>query len=612
MNHDELFDRLREEGSALISLPETGTGTGTGVRQGLFSHPTRVVMARNISEVKPAFGALEEWTGRGGYAAGFVCYEAAAAFDSCMETFLAEGFPLLGFSFYEQPPEEVELPHCNDDARVTKSIPEWSESEYRERIAAVRAELFAGNIYQANLTFRCRAPLSVEPETLFVNLVSRHPVPFAAWLNFHDFKVLSLSPELFLESDGSRVSSSPMKGTARRHPVAERDRAAAAALAADPKNMAENLMITDMVRNDLGRVCRAGSVVVDPLFHVDTYATVHQMISTVHGELRAGTGLFELFRATFPPASITGAPKVRAMSVIRANESSPRRIYTGTVGCFFPGGICRLNVAIRTLVCSGGTVETGIGGGITYDSDAGDEWREALLKSRYATEMFPEFELFETMRWTKREGFVLLAEHIRRAEESQAYFGRPVRAGEIGRALERLLPKLEAYPSGACVKFLLGRDGGVRTELSPPRLPNWNGLPLRVLISDDRTEPENVFLYHKTTNRNFYDSRFHAARQAGFHEVLFCNTRGEVTEGAISNLFLRKGGRWFTPALECGLLPGLRRAERMRELQAEEASLTLADLTSADEVIVGNSLRGDGSVAELVTETGKTFRPVTG
>jgi len=594
MEREELIARLREDGTVLASLPGSGWG--------LFCAPAELVIARSVSEVEPAFRALEEWTGRGGYAAGFVSYEAAAAFDPCMETHPNEGFPLLAFAFYERPPDRIEFPDCGGSAFVSALQPEWREAEYRERIAAVRAELFAGNIYQANLTFRCRAPLAVEPEALFLSLLSHHPVPFAAWVNLAGVKLLSLSPELFLESDGTRIASSPMKGTAPRRPVAAEDRAAAVALARDSKNRAENLMIVDMVRNDLGRVCRPGSVTVDPLFHVDTYATVHQMISTVHGELLPGTGLFDLFRAAFPPASITGAPKVRAVSVIKANEKSPRNIYTGTIGCFFPGSVFRLNVAIRTLTVAGGTVETGVGGGITYDSEAGDEWREALLKSRYATNAPPEFEVFETMRWTPGEGFAFLAEHIRRAEESQAYFGRPVRSGEIKSVLDQLLPELQAYQAGACVKFTLDRLGRVRTELSPPRQPDWSGLSLRVLISGERTDSSDVFLYHKTTCREFYNTRFHAARESGWHEVLFFNEKGELTEGAISNVFLRKGERWFTPALDCGLLPGIWRAARMREWNAEEAHLSLRDLLDADEVVIGNSLRGDGHVAELSRE----------
>lgn len=594
MELDELTARLREAGTVLASLPGSGWG--------LFCAPAEVVAARSVSEVEPAFRALEAWTGRGGYAAGFVSYEAAAAFDPCMETHSPEGFPLLAFAFYERPPERIELPDCSDGALASALQPELSETEYRERIAAVRAELFAGNIYQANLTFRCRAPLSAEPEALFLSLLSRHPVPFAAWVNLCGIKVLSLSPELFLESDGTQIASSPMKGTAPRRPIADEDRAAAAALAHDPKNRAENLMITDMVRNDLGRVCRPGSVAVDPLFRVDTYATLHQMISTVHGELLPGTGLFDLFRAAFPPASITGAPKVRAMRVIKANEKSPRRIYTGTIGCFCPGSVFRLNVAIRTLAVSGGALETGVGGGITYDSEAGDEWREALLKSRYATCAPPAFEVFETMRWTPGEGYAFLAEHVRRAEASQAYFGRPVRRGEAESVLSQLLPELQAYRGGACVKFTLDRLGRVRTELSPPRRPDWQGLPLRVLISKERTGSSDVFLYHKTTCREFYNTRFHAAREAGWHEVLFCNEKGELTEGAISNVFLRKGKRWFTPALECGLLPGIWRAVRMREWNAEEAHLVPGELFEADEVILGNSLRGEGRVAELCVE----------
>lgn len=602
MNDIELISLMRRDGTVLATLP----GENDCFCTGLFLEPFMILEAWSIPEVESVFTEAETLLGEGCHIAGFISYEASPAFDREQKVLPDGQFPLLRLACYRKSPERIRLPYRNDFVLKTAFIPELRKEEYTARINKIHENIVAGNIYQANLTFRSEAPPVHNPEQLFLNLQTRHPVPYAAYLNLCGLKILSLSPELYLETmDGRHVSSSPMKGTAKRSPIPERDRKIVENLAADPKNLAENLMITDMVRNDLGRICKRDSISVDPLFHVDTYNTVHQMISTVHGGLKDNIGLFELFKATFPPASITGAPKISAMKVISENEKSPRRVYTGTVGCICPDRTFRFNVAIRTLTCYHDRVETGVGGGIVYDSGADSEWQEALLKCRYATYALPDFQVFETMRWTKREGFVLLDEHIRRAETSQVYFRRRFIPGAVEEALERMCPELEsnpAYRDGACVKFLLEYNGRVKVELTPPRKPEWRGLGLRLLLASERTDSDNVFLYHKTTNRNFYDTRYQAVRQSGFHEMLFLNRKGELTEGTVSNVFARKGTRWFTPELECGLLPGIWRRRQIEILNAEEKVLFPADLMDADEIRIGNSLRGTGVAAYLENE----------
>jgi len=244
---------------------------------------------------------------------------------------------------------------------------------------------------------------------------------------------------------------------------------------------------------------------------------------------------------------------------------------------------------------------------VVYDSTPEAERREALLKLRYATCDTPEFEVFETLGWTPGGGFRHLEKHVVRAAQSQRYFNREYIEGAVEEALEAKLPELSADPlfrGGACVKFRLDRNGAATVEISPPRKPDWRGLPLRLLLSRERTSVDDVYLHHKTTNRDFYDSRFAAACEAGFHEVVFMNTRGELTEGAVSNIFICKGGRWLTPSRDCGLLPGIWRAGRLAELNASECVITIADLLAADEVMIGNSLRGSGQAAEITGENG--------
>lgn len=599
-----LLNRMRRPGTVLVSMPGK---TGNAPEWGVFEQPVKILQTERTDEIRPLLQELEDWIDRGLYGAGFFSYELGNALDPALRAAPAERFPLLQIGLFERAGEVLRLPEYRGCPPMEACVPEWSEEEYRTAFAGIKENILAGNLYQANLTFRIAFPAKVPAEEVFLALAARHPAPYAAFLNFGERKIVSMSPELFLESDGERIVSSPMKGTARRLPEADADERQKRWLAGDEKNRAENLMITDMVRNDLGRICKPGSVGVDPLFHVETYRSVHQMISTVHGILQPGTSLFRILEATFPPASITGAPKIRAVNWIAQCEKSPRKLYTGSIGCFLPGRRFRLNVAIRTILFENGIAESGISGGIVFDSSPEEEWKEALLKSRYAVLDEPEFQVFETILWTPADGFLFREEHWRRAGRSQLYFGRPVPPESASGEWMRLEKRLKADPvfrkEGACIRMLLHRDGRVEWRILPVRKPRWEGLKLRIRISAHPVDSSDVFLYHKTTNRALLDDALRKARKEGFHEVLFLNEKGELTQGSISSLFLRRNGFWRTPALSCGLLPGIWRSHAMRELRAREARLTLRDLFCAEEVRLGNSVRGCGQVAEIVPES---------
>ena len=592
MNVNTLIEAMSRPGSVICRLP------GPEKNWGMFASPLRILEADCPEMVRQVIAELEKCLASGHFAAGFIAYEAAAAFDSALETWPLNGFPYIWFGIYDKPPE----PFCCPEGIYAWSgalNPELAEAEYAAMLAAVKAEILAGNIYQANYTFRSRGGARFSPERLFLSLYSAHPVPYAAYVNTGKNMMVSLSPELFIEKNGREVLSRPMKGTVSRAENPDDDRQRMQFLASDPKNLAENLMIVDMVRNDLGRICIPGTVRAEPLFDINTYETLHQMTSDVRGELPANISLWELLSAVFPAASITGAPKVSAMSVIRRHEQSPRKVYTGSIGCFNPQDDCCLNVAIRTLVTDDNSTELGIGGGIVYDSRIDDEWQEALLKSRFTNLAAPDFRILETMLWVHDKGVWCLAEHLRRAANSQRYFERNWNIGAVEMAVAEAVGKCMAQKFvRARIRLLVESDGTPNVEIYPfDHADSWSAKPKLKLCSEP-TDSSDIFLYHKTDCREFYNRHFSRAKTEGFDEVVFFNERGELTEGAISNIFVRLDGKWYTPPLSCGLLPGIWREKMIAELAAAEIPITQTQLQHAEKIMIGNSLRG-GAEAKI-------------
>ena len=368
-----------------------------------------------------------------------------------------------------------------------------------------------------------------------------------------------------------------MKGTAPRLACPSADSEAAEFLPRDPKNRAENLMIADMTRNDFGRICRFGSVKAEKLFSVESYRTCHQMVSEISGELRDGQSLFDIFAASFPAASITGAPKVKAAEIISLLEKSPRGVYTGATGAVTPQKDFRFNVAIRTVTCFKDRSVAGIGGGIVADSLPASEWEETLVKSRFIFFNEPDFETLETMLWEQGKDFLWPEEHLSRARETQKYFGRQWKEAETRVSLAIMAERLQNIPL-ARVRLLLAKDGSARTEFFPLESKCWPARPLKLKVSEQKTDPSDPFLTHKTNNRKIYDAAFKDAHAEGFDEAVFTNLGGELTECAISNIFLKINGRWLTPPVKCGLLPGIWRAKTISRAERRRKSFDLDGL----------------------------------
>ena len=577
----------------------------------LFLHPLRILAAHTPEEIPTLFHQIEQALAENLYLTGFLTYESGYSLQGITDDTTQHDLPLACFGVYREPivfdhntglfsgPPMLPLPQPHS----TQCEPAFSDDEialnlapedYRHKIEQIKERIAAGATYQVNFTDRIRLRTDVSPAELYLALRRQQPVAYGALVNLAGRSILSLSPELFFRVRDHEITTRPMKGTWPRGLDAAEDALAALALHHDEKNRSEHIMIVDLLRNDLGRICSTGSIRVDGLFSVERYPTLLQMTSTVRGTLRSGIGWHELFRSLFPSGSITGAPKISTMRIIRNLEDSPRGIYTGAIGFIAPTGDACFNVAIRTLVVDKNSATMGVGGGIVYDSDPAAEYAECLLKAAFLTRAQPPFDLIETLLWS--DGYTLLPLHLDRLRLSCEYFDRPFDSAEIEARLHALAATF-APLSRHRVRLTLGPRGQIALT-SSPLAPSPT--ECRVTIAHERTTSTDVFLRHKTTHRPLYDRLFAAAQQSGFDEVLFRNQRDEVTEGAISNIFVRIEGRLYTPPLACGVLPGVFRRHLLEAVpRAEERILTLADLRAADELFLCNSVRGLRRVTHL-------------
>ena len=555
-----------------------------------FAKPARIIIAQGTRDVPAAFAAMEAALADGKHLAGWFAYELGYALLPTLAALQRadRSVPLLWFGVFDAP-EKIGRDALSAKARAYAGPlrHEWDEEAYAARFQRVHDYITAGDIYQANLSFRSRFRFAGDPLALYLALRDRAEAPYSAYIDTGSEQILSLSPELFFEiSPSGAIAARPMKGTAPRGTDAVSDMLARRKLAASEKERAENLMIVDLMRNDVGRVARLGSVAVRDLFTVETYPTLHTMVSTVTGELKPDVSLRDVIDALFPCGSVTGAPKIRAMEIIRGLEESPRGIYCGAIGYFAPDGGARFNVAIRTLTIRGGEGELGIGGAIVHDSRCDAEYAECLLKARYYETARKPLRLIETLRHSPGNGFVRLERHLSRMAASAETFAIAFDRARAVAALER---EVAAATSDMRVRLTLGEDGMFETSsgLLTPAKARW-----RFGVSALRVESGDALLRHKTDRRQTFDREYEKAVERGFDEITFLNERGELTEGSRTNFFVRLDGVLITPPLSSGLLPGCLRAEMLEEGACVERVVGLNELQRAEAVYLGNSLRG--------------------
>ena len=557
------------------------------------------ITASHPDELNLAFARIEHARASGAWVALLLDYELGEWLEPALAAGARHDTPgqqprltaLVFDSMHLEAPWDAQH---TDHACIATVTPEISKAQYIERIDKIHQWIEQGDVYQINATFALRVSTVGESEALYRKIANQHPVSFAAYIEDESRTVLSFSPELFLERCGQTLTTRPMKGTAPRSLDPETDRQTGLALQSSEKNQAENLMIVDLLRNDLGRVAKPGSVRAEPLFSLEQYPSVWTMTSTVQADIPADTSLQKILTALFPCGSVTGAPKIKAMQRIQQTETSPRGLYCGSIGWLAPDGDFCLNVAIRTLVLnSDGQGQYHVGGGIVHDSDAENEWQECFWKARVLTQDQPA--LIETMRADSSGNVELLALHLDRLEASAKSLGFQIPdRNYIQQQIENKISHSPTQTNARTdwrVRLLLSAAGSLTIETAP--LPQLSGIPF-VTIAPELLESKHPLLQHKTTFRPWYaQAATWLAAHPEYFDLIYLNEQDEICEGSRSNIYIKKNGEWVTPALSSGLLGGVYRRHLMNTRQIREGTLTRADLCNPSaEIRLSNGLRG--------------------
>ncbi len=577
------------EGSLLDLGRKDGSSAGDIVfvsRSGemCYRSPSAIVEASRIEEVIPALAEIEAAVATGLHAAGFIAYEAAPAFDPAFRVHDAGDAPLLWFGLYAQRVESA-LSTQTPPTPGAFDLGEWRadvvETEYTEALRRIRERVGAGDTYQVNYTFPSRATFCGSARAWFEHLCRGQSADYRAYIDTGSTKIVSLSPELFFRLEGDTLTAKPMKGTHARGLGSGQDVESARALRNSPKERAENIMIVDLLRNDLGRISEIGSVEVERLFETERYETLWQMTSTIKSKTRAS--ISEIFGALFPSGSVTGAPKINTMKIIRELERFPRGVYCGCIGWISPGRQAEFNVAIRTATVDpqAGVARVHVGSGVTWGSDPEAEYEECQVKMAYLNRRHVDFQLLESIRW--EGGFFLLEEHLERLRDSATYFGIRIDDDALRQTLDECVGELGEGVFK--IRLLVRRDGVVRVESEPAKAPHH----VRARLAPEAIDAQNPFLYHKTTHRAVYERA--AAMNSDCDDTILWNAEGEVTESTIANLAALINGEWVTPPIRCGLLPGTMRRRLLEQGKIVEGVITKEALAQAEEIALFNSVR---------------------
>lgn len=551
-----------------------------------FSAPLRLIRADTPDEIQAALNALQKAHDDGYYLAGSLSYELGYWFEDRLRPLMQSRAetPYILMGVFGTPNEEPL--HITGHAGLYDLSPKWNEAEYTKKFNQIKHWLKRGDVYQVNLTFPLEGRYLGTPANLYASLKTAQPVRYGAIVALDETASVSLSPELFFEIQDEVIFLRPMKGTIQRGKSAEQDQRLKSSLQADGKNRAENLMIVDLLRNDVARIARPGSVKVTDLFTVETYPSLHTMTSGIKAQIKT-TEIQTILSALFPCGSVTGAPKIRAMQIIEDLETTPRGVYCGAMGWIAPSGDMRFNVGIRTLSLNpDGRCRYGTGSGIVMDSNVGDEYRECLLKAKF---LRPSFDLIETFSWHEQTGLMWEELHIERLRHSARTLSFEYEEADVRLQLAQAVRNLHGAHK---LRLALTKSGKVHIQASPFH-PEAEDTIWPVTLSTYRIDSRDALLAHKTTRREFIETELIRLRNlTGCREVLFLNEKDEVCEGSFTNVFVLREGQYLTPPLASGLLPGVLRQALLDSGEAQECVLTVKDLQQARQFYIGNSVRG--------------------
>jgi para-aminobenzoate synthetase / 4-amino-4-deoxychorismate lyase len=549
----------------------------------IFRNPLKVIKCYAIEDVLPNLELVQNAVNKGYYAAGFLTYESAPAFDSAYRVKTGNVMPILWFGIFSEPE------HGSLNSNGAYSIAKWSPSvsidEYQASIKSIKQSIENGITYQTNYTVQLHSQFEGDDIAFFERLKRAQASNYCAYINTGQQSILSASPELFFHLENNTITTKPMKGTAERGKSLEEDNANAQWLYHSEKNRAENVMIVDLLRNDLGTIAELGSVDVPILFEIEHYPTVHQMTSTITAQVSATTQLVDIFKALFPCGSITGAPKISTMDIIADLETTPREVYCGAIGYITPNKEAIFNVPIRTVVIEkqSGKAIYGVGGGITWDSTGEGEYQEILTKASVLEENRPEFQLLESL--LLNEGvYFLMEEHVNRLENSAKYFGFSFDSEDVIKTLSIFAS--QNHLGVLKVRLLLEKNGEMSIEGQPIAQLKT---PLKVKLADEPLERNNLFLYHKTTNREIYNT--FQRKFPNVFDVLLWNEDGELTEFTNGNVVVEIDGILWTPPVQSGLLAGTFREKLMKQEEIHEKVVTVSDLKKSTKIWFINSVR---------------------
>ncbi len=577
----------------------------------LFEIPLHMIVAENSSDIDSAFVKIRQYLKDGYYVAGWISYEAGLYLEGKLKPRASDTYdiPFLSFGVYENRltinsddnEDHWEEAFAKGDYGIENLKLNISQDDYKSAVTNIHEYLTAGDIYQVNFTLKSQFDFSGSATSYFAAMRTAQKVEYGAFIKSDKLSVLSLSPELFFKKTGHSITTRPMKGTCARGRTAAEDQRNVDFMQNDDKNRAENLMIVDLLRNDLARISTPASVKLKSLYDVEKYRTLFQMTSTIESEVSEDVDVVGMIKALFPCGSVTGAPKIRAMEIISELEEEPRGIYTGAIGFMAPDGDCCFSVPIRTItIDNSGQAEMGIGSAIVADSDVDQEYEECLLKAQFATGTFREFDLIESLRWSKSEGYYLMDLHMERLKSSAGYFDFSYDEKTILDDLDCHAKYLDPSKSWK-TRLLLSRAGKISITSFPIECHQDQEIGL-VMLSDNNVDSQNPMIFHKTTDRVLYDQEL---KKHDCYDVIFVNEHGELTEGAFNNIFLKQGDTLYTPPLASGVLNGTLRQSMMSDPATclVEKCLTPSDLRHCSNIYMGNSVRG------LVEVTFKAFSP---